>query len=54
MPIWLRTFTFKNIQEYYEKEKASYEKSQGKSKLTGNKARGPAIRKPSYNTKARN
>ena len=27
MPIWLRNFTFKSIQEFYEKEKEEYDKS---------------------------
>jgi hypothetical protein len=53
MPIWLRNFTYRNIQEFYQKEKEAYEKAQGKSQLKGNQPKGPAIRTPSYNTKAR-
>ena len=28
MPIWLRKFTFSEIQKWYEEEKKSYEKAQ--------------------------
>jgi len=49
MPIWLRNFTFQKIQEYYEKEKAEYDKANKK----GNQATGPSIKKPSYSTRAR-
>lgn len=44
MPIWLRKFTFQNIQEHYEKA----------NKTSGNKttpATGPDI-SPSYTSKA--
>lgn len=30
MPIWLRRFTFKSIQEFYENEKEAQEKMQNK------------------------
>lgn len=49
MPIWLRNFTFQKMQEYYEKEKEQYDKVNNK----GNQLKGPSIKKPSYNTKAR-
>ena len=52
MPIWLRRFTFQKISEFYEKEKEEHEKAQGKS--TANEfAKGPAIKQPSYSSKAR-
>lgn len=31
MPIWLRNFTFFEIQKFYEKEKEEYKKAQSKS-----------------------
>lgn len=34
MPIWLRRFTFKEIQEFYEKEKAAYDKVNKKGTST--------------------
>ena len=34
MPIWLRKYTFKEISDFYEKEKKEYEKAQGKGKST--------------------
>tara|TARA_R110000796_G_scaffold32407_2_gene84901 strand:+ start:704 stop:877 length:174 start_codon:yes stop_codon:yes gene_type:complete len=30
MPIWLRNFTFKKIQEHYQKEKDAYDKANKK------------------------
>jgi hypothetical protein len=49
MPIWLRNFTFKKMNDYYEEEsKASKKGTPAKSM-----PKGPAIRKPSYSTKAR-
>ena len=48
-PIWLRNFTFKKMNDYYEEEsKASKKGTPAKSM-----PKGPAIRKPSYSTKAR-
>lgn len=35
MPIWLRTFTYKTISDFYEKEKEEYEKATGKGKTIG-------------------
>ena len=49
MPIWLRNFTFRKMQEFYEKEKESYEKASKKNTL-GN---FNTIKKPTYSTKAR-
>ena len=49
MPIWLRNFTFQKMQEHYEKEKEEYDKVNKKS----SQLKGPAIKKPSYSTKAR-
>ncbi len=34
MPIWLRRFTFKEIQEFYEEEKAAYDKVNKKGTST--------------------
>lgn len=52
MPIWLRNFTFQKMNEYYEKEKEEIQKAKGKGKAS-TPAKGPAVRKPSYSTKAR-
>ena len=49
MPIWLRNFTFRKMQEHYEKEKAEYDKVNKKNK----QLKGPRIKKPSYSTRAR-
>ena len=49
MPIWLRNFTFRKIQEFYEKEKAEYDKASKKSQLSNS----GTIKKPTYSTKAR-
>jgi len=40
MPIWLRNYTFKSIQEYYEKQKEAQEKA-------NNEAQGVETAKPS-------
>jgi len=48
MPIWLRKFTFNQIQEFYTKE---MEKSKSKNKDSEFKTLQPDI-KPSYSTKA--
>ena len=34
MPIWLRRFTFNEIQNYYSKEREEHEKSSGQGKTT--------------------
>ena len=49
MPIWLRNFTFKSIQEFYEKEKEEYDKVNKKSQTL----KGGQIKKPTYSTRAR-
>ena len=43
MPIWLRKYTFHQMEEHYKKEKEEYDKASRKSKV-----KGPAIKKPSY------
>jgi hypothetical protein len=47
MPIWLRVFTFKKIQEYYEKEAEARKPKQPAPK----QIHRPGIN-PSYSTKA--
>ena len=57
MPIWLRRFTFKSIQEFYEKEREAQEEMQ--NKVTGvqkatsqNSIQMPdAVKKATYTTK---
>ena len=34
MPIWLRNFTFREVDEYYQKEKEEYDKAAGRDKIT--------------------
>jgi hypothetical protein len=55
MPIWLRKFTFNQINEFYKKEQEEYEKGQGKSQIvTANKPLAkPGIpdQKPTYTSK---
>jgi hypothetical protein len=34
MPIWLRKFTFNQIQKHFDEEKKAYEKSRGKNNST--------------------
>jgi len=48
MPVWLRNFTFKSIQEYYEKEAEEVNKAQSSAKKTSF-----SMPKPNYSTKAR-
>lgn len=36
MPLWLRNFTFKKIQEHYEGEQQANQKAQGKGTSAGN------------------
>lgn len=43
MPLWLRRFTFKKIEEFYEKEKEEYEKQQN---MLNNKGGRKEISKP--------
>jgi len=57
MPIWLRRFTFKSIQEFYEKEREAQEEMQ--NKINGVQQATPqssvqipdAVKKASYTTK---
>ena len=49
MPIWLRNFTFRKIQEFFEKEKEAYDKTNSNKTLSSTNT----IKKPTYNTKAR-
>ena len=49
MPIWLRNFTFRKIQEFFEKEKEEYDKVNKKSQTL----KGSTIKKPTYSTRAR-
>jgi len=52
MPVWLRNFTFRKINEHYEKEK---EASEGGKTMDNQQVRGPNIPSNSdYSTKARN
>lgn len=47
MPIWLRKFTFNEINDFYEKEKAEYEKSVGKEQLTADSNMAEVAKKTS-------
>ena len=55
MPIWLRRFTFHQLDEYYKKEQEEYRKANGGSELiTANKPLAkPGIpeQKPTYTSK---
>ena len=54
MPIWLRNFTYRSIEEFFEKEREQQEKQSNKQTLTSNnKPKGPDIKPASYSTKAR-
>jgi hypothetical protein len=48
MPIWLRNFTYQNIQEFYEAQKKENEKYSKKKQL---QVARPNV-KPNYTTKA--
>ena len=50
MPIWLRNFTFKKMNDYYEEEAKQYKKGTPAKSMP----KGPNLRQPSYSTKARN
>ena len=52
MPVWLRTFTFKKLNEYYEKEAEAAKKASGKSTLGNKVPKGPAIKGADYTAKA--
>lgn len=51
MPIWLRKFTFQNLQEHYEKEKEEYDKINNRTKSQASKINKPNI-KPAFKTSA--
>ena len=51
MPIWLRNFTFQKMNEHYEKEAEEMKKAT-KGKGVKSMPKGPAIRRPSYTSKA--
>lgn len=59
MPIWLRRFTFNNINEFYQKEQEEYNKAAGKGELLTEKTKTfkspipefDAEAKPTYSTK---
>ena len=53
MPIWLRKFTAQKISEFNEEQNKEMKKaSKGKSSSSST-PKGPAIKRPSYSTKAR-
>tara|TARA_R110000796_G_scaffold66936_1_gene153798 strand:+ start:41 stop:307 length:267 start_codon:yes stop_codon:yes gene_type:complete len=49
MPIWLRNYTFRNIEEFYEKEREEYDKVNKKSQTL----KSNTVKKPTYSTRAR-
>ena len=55
MPIWLRTFTFNKLKEYYDKQQAEQEKQNNMLANKGdkeiNRANVPSPTKPDYVTK---
>lgn len=51
MPIWLRNYTFQKMNEFYEKEAEEMKKA-SKGKGSSSMPKGPAIKTPSYTTKA--
>lgn len=59
MPIWLRKFTFNEINEFYEKEKEEYDKASGREKVTANtdpntlKSISSRVQIPNYVTSAK-
>ena len=57
MPIWLRNYTFKSIQEYYEKQEEAQKKASNEAQgietaKPSKEVQVPAFVKPSYTTKA--
>ena len=52
MPIWLRRFTIQSINEFNEKQVEEAKKSNKGTELKGI-PKGPAIKRPTYSTKAR-
>ena len=56
MPIWLRRYTFKTIEEFYEKEEAAHKEAMDKSNVTQELDLTPSIDKgpdinPTYSTR---
>ena len=49
MPIWLRNYTFRNIEEFYKKEREDYDKVNKKSQTLESNT----VKKPTYSTRAR-
>jgi hypothetical protein len=58
MPIWLRNYTFKSIQDFFDKQKEAEEKAMNKMKGVetatpqNTKVYKPDIKTPTYSTKA--
>lgn len=58
MPIWLRNYTFKTIQEFYEKQKEAEEEAEEEARGIENatpqntQIARPNIKAPTYSTKA--
>ena len=50
MPLWLRSFTYEEISEFYKEQNKSANKD---SKKLDDMPTGPAIRQPDYISKAR-
>jgi hypothetical protein len=50
MPIWLRNFTFRKLEEHFKKQQEEYNKAQNKQ--TAPKSKIPA-KPPTYSAKAR-
>lgn len=50
MPIWLRRFTFRKLEEYFKKQEEEYSKAQNKQSFQKPKIPSTV---PSYNAKAR-
>lgn len=48
MPIWLRNYIFRNIQDFYEEEKEQYDKANKKSQTM----KGGQTKNPTYRTRA--
>jgi len=56
MPIWLRRYTFKTIEEFYEKEQATHKEAMDKANGTQELTSSPTIDKgpdinPTYSTR---
>jgi|TARA_R110000803_G_C11767609_1_gene294821 hypothetical protein len=50
MPLWLRSFTYEEISEFYKEQNKSANKD---NKKLDDMPTGPAIRQPDYISKAR-